>query len=319
MKRKRHGAATQSRARSRQVRVVKHTGPTVSRSTNRAWSILSAVVPQAVLVSAVLYYFGWTFTNSYFSYFGVDVRQLGYSTSDYILRSILAVYAPALVTLTTVLILLVLHIVVVPRLLNSVRWSRYFRHVAVLFLAAGAVAVVIPLAITACIGLSAGKRIFIPLGLVGGLALLGYAMYLWQRCSQLGIGTQCIDDGSLLLFKLVAVILAFLCSLWAIGIYGDNHGREDARYYSEHLASEQSIVVFSVGVLDIRGHGVQVSPLPNSSGKYHYVYSGLAILSRSSDRYFLLPHGWVSWQDRVFVIRDNDDIRVDFEAATDNR
>jgi len=56
--------------------------------------IIGTIISQVVLITAVFYYFGWVYTQSYFDYFGIHTSLLGYGTSDYVLRSIDVVFLP---------------------------------------------------------------------------------------------------------------------------------------------------------------------------------------------------------------------------------
>src|SRR4051812_40996275 len=57
-------------------------------------TIVATVASQAALITAVLYYFGWTRTYAFFDYFGVDYNLAGYDTSAYVLRSIGVAFQP---------------------------------------------------------------------------------------------------------------------------------------------------------------------------------------------------------------------------------
>jgi len=56
---------------------------------------------------------------------------------------------------------------------------------------------------------------------------------------------------------------------------------------------------------------VVVTEITQPGTKYHYQYSGLRLLLHSSDKYLLLPVGWQYEQDRLFLLHEDDTIRVD--------
>jgi len=60
------------------------------------WRLATIVASQTALLTAVLFYFGWARTSTTFAYFGVDVSLLGFSTSDYLLRSVNSAFRPLL-------------------------------------------------------------------------------------------------------------------------------------------------------------------------------------------------------------------------------
>ena len=51
-------------------------------------TIIGTITSQIALITAFFYYFGWARTYSLFSYFGIDSNLVGYSTADYVLRSV---------------------------------------------------------------------------------------------------------------------------------------------------------------------------------------------------------------------------------------
>jgi hypothetical protein len=57
-------------------------------------SMLGAIGAITVLITALFYYFGWVRTRSFLGYFGVDPSVAGYSTADYVLRSINVAFHP---------------------------------------------------------------------------------------------------------------------------------------------------------------------------------------------------------------------------------
>jgi hypothetical protein len=64
----------------------------------------------------------------------------------------------------------------------------------------------------------------------------------------------------------------------------------------------------------IFGTGVEVAEIAQPGSRYRYQYSGVRLLTRSADKYLLLPVGWQRGRDAVFMVRDDDSIRVDIAA-----
>jgi hypothetical protein len=61
---------------------------------------VTRVLAPAGLLTAVLYYFGYVREQALFAYFGVDLGSVGFSTTDYLVRSAGTVFLP----LATVLV-----------------------------------------------------------------------------------------------------------------------------------------------------------------------------------------------------------------------
>src|SRR3954468_16644895 len=71
-------------------------------ATSSSWSPSSAITalthvgPPLTIVTALLIYFGWARADAQSKAMGIDVSMFGYSTQDYVLRSISTLYLPLL-------------------------------------------------------------------------------------------------------------------------------------------------------------------------------------------------------------------------------
>jgi hypothetical protein len=259
-----------------------------------------------VVLTAVLYYFGWSRSAAYFGYFGISTGQLQFNTADYVLRSI----DTALPSLAATALLLVAVIETHHRLLKPVltRHSNWLQiavtilHVAGYSMAAVAVAhALFPRQIAFRLALD------LPLVLVTATCLLGYARML-ARGGNLPPADSPVIPSVLLLLGSVGL-------LWAIAIYGGQVGRAAAAATHRNLPEASEVRVYSTQRLSIHaGAGVQVDTLAAPGNRYHYRYSGLRLLVETSDNQFLLPQDWHRGQDPVFVIRKDEETRVDLIA-----
>ena len=87
-------------------------------AVRRTLRVLGSVVAPATLITALLYYFGWTATHASAAYLGIDESLLSFSTQDYLLRSVNPVFWPLAVGL--IVAALALH--------GHIRVMRYIRH-----------------------------------------------------------------------------------------------------------------------------------------------------------------------------------------------
>ncbi|MDQ1751488.1 MAG: hypothetical protein QOE71_2544 [Pseudonocardiales bacterium] len=76
---------------------------------SRVWAIIGASTSQVVVITALLYYFGWVRSDSELGYFGVDPSLAGYGTVDYVLRSIDVAFPPFIRAAFTALALFAFH------------------------------------------------------------------------------------------------------------------------------------------------------------------------------------------------------------------
>jgi hypothetical protein len=64
---------------------------------NKWVGVVGLFVAPTTIVTSVCYFFGYIWTRKYLSYFGIDSNAIGYTSSDYVLKSVSVLYAPILV------------------------------------------------------------------------------------------------------------------------------------------------------------------------------------------------------------------------------
>jgi hypothetical protein len=109
----------------------------------------------------------------------------------------------------------------------------------------------------------------------------------------------------------VLPVLGLLGMMWAVSLYANQVGTDMASRFVAELPYRPRVVIYSTERIAIAGSGVKVDEIVQLNEKYHYKYSGIRLLIRSTDRYILLPRDWQRGRDCVFILRDNDSIRVD--------
>ena len=65
---------------------------------------MGAIVGPTTALTALLYYFGWAWARAQFSYFAVDQKELGLSTTDYLLRSLAGAFWPVIFLLVVIIV-----------------------------------------------------------------------------------------------------------------------------------------------------------------------------------------------------------------------
>ena len=63
------------------------------------FGIVGLFVAPTTLITSLCYFYGYVATRSYFLYFGVDTDAIGFTTTDYLMRSVPALYVPLVVGL----------------------------------------------------------------------------------------------------------------------------------------------------------------------------------------------------------------------------
>ncbi|MGO4617388.1 hypothetical protein AB4305_23385 [Nocardia sp. 2YAB30] len=287
---------------------------TGSQGLRIALSAAGTVTSQAVLVTAVLYYFGLVYTRSWFAHFGIDAAMLGFSVPDYVVRSIGAAYWPAVLTLLVVVALFGVRrfpLIVAARSRRPRRTLRFW--VAAVFACGTILEVAVAVGILIRDDLPRAMSLYLPIMIVIGATLLGYAMALRSAYPTL-LGWRHASRGHAPAWLpiLALLLLGFLGGMWAVGSYAEIRAGKDVESAEAARFSDRPLILLlSVDRLAIEGGGSQVGEITAPGEKYRYAYSGLLLLARTADRYFLIPHEWKAKRDRVFVINNNDSIRID--------
>jgi hypothetical protein len=300
-------------------------GTTSGKAPSNVLTIIGAITSQLTVITALLYYFGWVRTYYFLSYFGVDPSLAGYGTVDYILRSIAVAFPPFIDVAFTALVLLGFHrLVVAPTLedaesgvttgrrpgIRGMRWFVGAVHVAGVALMGVVLAGVL---LPDQIGVPLG--ILLPLLLAAAVTLLGYVAHVRSQypVSLAPAGSrQATPTSPAYIVTLIA--LGLVAVLSAVSRYGEQVGIGVATDIAGRLGDQPSVTVFSTERISVAGPGVVAAEITQPNSRYHYQYSGLRLLLYSPDKYLLLPAGWQHGQNPVFLLHDNDTIRVDITA-----
>jgi hypothetical protein len=277
--------------------------------------LAGTITSQAALIGGLLYYFGWMRTGATLAYFGLNTRLVGYSYFDYQLGSISIALALFLKLASAALLFLGVHRWVIQRVLEMPAGSRAQRigrqFVAATQMVGIAVAtlVIIGVWVTDQIGQPLGRTL--PWLLIGSVTLLCYAAHLRSAYPKMSATTQPSHSRSL---TLVLLTLGVIGVVWVVGLHAEQVGKRDAIAIVASLPDRPVVVLYSTERIAVAGAGVQVAEIIQPGSKYRYQYSGIRLFDRSTDKYLLLPVGWQRGRDRVFIIQDDDSVRVDIAA-----
>lgn len=314
-----------ARARDSPVRSTRRrTGPAASPNGAQAglasqvlnWVVL--LVPPTTLVTALAIWFGWAMTDSRSSYFGLDLSTLELTTTDYVMRSPDALISPAIFLAFAVLVGLGVH-AVVRRILHSDVDVRTIRLIATMLAVLGFVAVV--LAVHSLFGddleLRHVHRLLRPALLGGGALCMAYSFFVLvavtdRPSTRPSSGPTPAWERAVYLALTALMILSLF---WATTLYARAEGRQRAEDIAEHLHIQPGVSVYSAESLAI-GSSVPVEHNTMPDARYRYKYSGLRLLVRSGDTFFLLPDGWTRADGTLIVLKDEPSIRIELRPGT---
>lgn len=280
---------------------------TTTRAASRLAGILAGVVAPTTLLAGLAYYFGWRREEAFAGYFGIDPALFELSSSDYVLRSVDALFVPVAALLLVAFGALAVHVLLADRIESA--------YTAPVVGAVGLAAMAVGLALA--FGHPASSRaIYVQaLGLGIGAVLIVYALAHWR-----GVQT---GTASLTAMSFVAVAVVILSLFWATAEYADTRGLQTARRLARNIGvSPQAIVSSKVNLgIDPKGQGsgafgeceaIQVTQSPKST--YRYRYSGFTLLAHSGGKYFVTPTPksgpWDPDVYGVYVLPDDDTIRM---------
>jgi hypothetical protein len=262
--------------------------------------VITSIGSPIALATSLLFYFGWVRSEEQARAFGADASVFAMSTQDYVLRSVNVLFFPVILLLLVALL--------------ALRLDRRLRHGAQAVPGLGQIATV----------LLFSWALFLPLGLV----LVGVAgrfgdvtLPFWCALALLGpvygalLRRTETDDRSRTSRVAVGLLAALVTVLlfWQTERLASLGGEALAQDIKENLGDRLTRVeLFSAKDLHLAGPAVEETRLGGDESAYLYRYSGLYLLQRSGDKYFLLTEGWDRDEGRLVVLPDSSAIRVEF-------
>jgi hypothetical protein len=289
------------------------------RSVRATFKGIGALVAPTSAVTALLYYFGWTRSHVEAHRLGLDESLLGYSTQDYLLRSISSMLAPLIVGLLAALAALTFHAFVLAWAHRRAtgagegpggKASPPLRWLAGSLAAVGLMAVVFGLGGDRVDKPSAALYMAAPVAVTVGIALLAYAVALYRRVFAVRHpGSTWGTPPSYDWLAVGAVVMLLLVSLfWDVGRFAAVKGNDLARQVEATLLEQPGVILYSQKRLYLQPPVVETRLDPENAA-YNYAYSGLKFLFRADGKYFLRP---ADERSRVnIIIPDGLDIRLE--------
>ena len=296
------------------------TGADPTRSLRATLRGIGSVVGPTSAVTALLYYFGWTRASYEATQLGLDQSLLGYSTQDYLLRSLSSMLTPLVIGLVAALGGFGFDTLVTA-------WARHLdaeagspatdrrRRKLLRALVAAVVAVGLGLLAFGAAGTQVRRptqELYVasPVGVTAGILLLVYAVNLYRRfftvrdpeakTTPFGVANPVVS---------AAIVMLLLVSLfWNVSHYAVVKGHSLAALVEARVPSRPGVVIYSEKRLYLQAPVVE-SRLEAENAAYNYAYSGLKLLFRADEKYFLRPSDTSS---RVnIVIADGPGIRLE--------
>jgi hypothetical protein len=293
------------------------------------FSVLGSLGALLGLLTAVMYYFGWRRSDVQARAMGLDVSLFGFSSQDYVLRSISSLFLPLLVLLAAGLAALagqrrVERLLASPaiagprrrrRLAAAARWATLggtgLAGLCILFaVAAGASRR--PWGVAWVADRLSDHQYVVPLVQVVATLVAVYAWWLRRRLDARAVPVAAPLWQSALAVALVAGTVA-LGGFWMLEEYASAVGRGYARELAAGVDRLSRAVVISPTPLGIDAPGVHEERIGAAgSPEVRYRTVGLRLLARSGGKVLLVHDGWTPSSGTVVVLPDGPELAWQF-------
>jgi hypothetical protein len=278
--------------------------------------ILGTIVAPTILLTSLLFYFGWSHAYYFFDYFGVNSTLLGLTTRDYVQRSLDGLFVPMILVACAGLLVLWGHAMLRTRLAGGSR-PRVLRilvpamAVGGLVLAAGGL-----WSVFATTPLSR-HLVAAPMSLGFGVLLLVYAVHLWRwfTATDEKAGRAAGPQWAAVAEWAAVFVLVGLSLFWAANDYSAAVGRSRARQEVAELPTYPSAVVYSERSLSLHAPGVRETRCHDPNAAYRFRYDGLKLVLQSGDQYLFLPQGWSPSNGVAILMPRSASLRLEFIPA----
>lgn len=266
---------------------------------------IATVVAPTSLITALLVYFGWVWTDSLSRFLGLDESLFPFSTRDYVLRSLTPAFLPLISLLVAVLAAQWAHGALLRR-------AHAGLPVAVVpALAGGGGGLFLLSGLTGMISARGWNNLFSPLGILGGIVLLGFAASL--AAARRRKGRKRVPSAGSTTRLVVVLLLLAITLFWEVSLYAARTGARAGEDLIAGLHCRPDAVVYSEQRLHLGGEGVREDVLREPDT---FRYAGLKLLLHSGGRYFLLSASWPD-DPRTIVLPDSATQRLEFVRSAD--
>jgi hypothetical protein len=289
-------------------------------SRDDVFRVLGALGAILTLVTAVLFYFGWRRSETQSRVMGIDVSLFGFTSQDYVLRSISSLYLPLLVLAGLGLLWVRLHARASAWLSRRaegpagtnvalVRGARATSLVAGVIGAACLVFTVVagwsepPAWLGWLVRQLSRAEWVVPLALLACVVVVAYCG--WARRV---LAPQSVPRSApwvSVLSGAFAAVIVILSAFWILEEYAAAVGRGYAQQLVSDVGQLPRATVTSPAPLDIQAPGVTQAEV-DDHGVTIYRTTGLRLLARSGSKILLVHDGWQPRSGAVVVLPDSD-------------
>ena len=265
------------------------------RGLSKWIGVVGLFVAPTTVIASVCYYYGYISTRKYFAYFGIDTDAIGFTSSEYVMRSVRALFVPVIAGLLTYAALLWAG-AYLRRMVQSGNRTRV-RTLGWMAVAVGVVSMawaILTLTLPQWALIHVDALTPVALGL--GAAFLGLG--IWMLTSSQapdGLGLLAAARRTSLVVVAGAIVPALF---WITDIFAAAYGEDQAKITTAGLWSQQSSVVLDADAslylpVPPRQIKVTVPPAADPAAKPKFLrYECFRELAVHGDRWILVPARW---------------------------
>ncbi|WP_370950001.1 hypothetical protein AB5J62_21015 [Amycolatopsis sp. cg5] len=268
---------------------------------SRAAKVVASIVANTTLLTALVFYFGFVYTQWFFDHFHVHYTLLNQSTPEILARGVDGLFMPLAAAAGVVLVLLC-GVRYLKKRLAPKSWSAVLRVCTPLAACAGVALVVAFGFVAADKSRSLGYPGLPGVALAVGVLLLVFA---WHQ----------VIDGPIIVEAGIAFVLVTVGLFVAVADYSIALGIQQGRVVELRLPSDPDVLVYSAKSLNMTTDGVREVVCKEPEAAYRYRYDGLKLLLQSGGQLVLLPADWNSDQGAAIVLPRTDSIRLEFTTT----
>lgn len=275
-------------------------------SWSRAVEAVAVFGPPATVATALLIYFGWARADAQAREMGLSVNLFGYTTRDFVLRSVSALYEPVFWMLVAGIGWVALDRALRRRIEAGRNRTAIARAARVVQVAAAVITGVV-LAVT--FFAEWVDSIYGPYLMAVGVLLAAWAALTHRRAC--GGHTPAASTEHHLPEAVLVLSLVTLLLFWGTSDFAEHRGKQQASTLQREISSVPRAQVYSPQPLDI-GVGTVREVRLGTAEDPRYRYDGLRLLTASGGRLFFLHDGWKIHGGKVVVLPDDGSVRVEY-------
>jgi hypothetical protein len=264
---------------------------------------LSVIGSPLALGSALLFYFGWVRAKTQAEALGYDASVVGYTSYDYILKSITVLFVPMFVLVGCGTIFWSAHERLLVAAGRSPRRRRQVCRLAVVFGWSWPLWLVLCCAGLADPGL---RAVAVPAALTLIFACRLYCGVLATRTGGAGPGRSA---------RIGLTVLLVMTIFWDAERLAVVLGEGYAERVVSRPESLPVVTVYCTQDLHLGGPGISASVTAGSSSGFRHRYDGLRLLHHAAGRYTLMNSMEAASDRRVYVLSERPTVRFELSGA----